>query len=285
MRPTEIEELKEIFKSLKEHGWEPMLCDTPVPFYDNPVSCGVPTDIGDIDESVVWFPHEMMPSNRIFQVPARGDSMRDAGIDAGDILTIETDTRINDDDMVLVYIDGEWLVKAYLEDNDGTKWLVPFNDQYTPIMLTGQEHVVIAGKVIAVTKQHPRVRHRDAQRIINKCKEKEREKKTLSKEEITEIIKQVAPMVEIGRQWFAVYCPLAHRKQIERGNYAYFCSLVKEAVPNHPKLPAPQEIQRMEVQSFTKSVSSWDETDAPVTGSRFKKYVEIGNKTIDLIIA
>ena len=33
------EELKEIFKLLEEQGWNPMLCDTPVPFYDNPVSC------------------------------------------------------------------------------------------------------------------------------------------------------------------------------------------------------------------------------------------------------
>lgn len=277
-------ELKEIFQLLEEQGWKPMLCDTPIPFFDNPVSCGVPTDIGDVDMSLEWCSREFMPSNRTFQVPAKGDSMRDANINAGDILTIETDTYIDDDDIVLAYIDGEWLVKAFHEEKEGVKWLVPFNDQYTPTMLTEDGNVRIAGKVIAVSKRYPRVKYRDAQNIINKSKEKERAKRVLSKEEVIEIINQVAPMVETGRQWFAVYCPLAHRKHTERGNYAYFCNLVTEAVPNHPKLPTPQEVQRMEVQSFTKSVSSWDEADAPVTGSRFKKYQDIGNKTIDFIM-
>ena len=35
-------ELKEIFEKLEMQGWEPMLCDTLVPFYDNEVACGVP---------------------------------------------------------------------------------------------------------------------------------------------------------------------------------------------------------------------------------------------------
>ena len=31
-------ELKELFKELEKRGWEPRLCDTPIPLY----TCGVP---------------------------------------------------------------------------------------------------------------------------------------------------------------------------------------------------------------------------------------------------
>jgi len=42
------DELKELFRELEEQGWKPMLCDTPVPVFDNKVMCGVPNGIGDI---------------------------------------------------------------------------------------------------------------------------------------------------------------------------------------------------------------------------------------------
>ena len=39
------EELKEILKELREQGWNPLLCDTPVPFYDTAVRCGQPMEV------------------------------------------------------------------------------------------------------------------------------------------------------------------------------------------------------------------------------------------------
>ena len=41
-------ELTEIFQRLEEQGWEPQVCDTPVPYYDTPVPCGKPTEVGDL---------------------------------------------------------------------------------------------------------------------------------------------------------------------------------------------------------------------------------------------
>ena len=32
--------MEELFRGLEEQGWHPMLCDTPVPVYDNAVPCG-----------------------------------------------------------------------------------------------------------------------------------------------------------------------------------------------------------------------------------------------------
>jgi hypothetical protein len=279
----EVGELNEILSQLEEQGWEPMLCDTPVDVYENPVNCGLPQDVGDVTKTIEWYPHELMPPNRIFMVPAKGDSMRDAGIEAGDMLTIETDTRIMDDDMVLAHLDGDFTVKAYYEGEDGTKWLVPFNEKYEPIRLSVESEVSIVGKVIEVTRRYPRVSHSEAHRIVRGTKEHQQVNMQLTKEEITDIIRTVAPSVEIGRQWFSVYCPLAHRKQIEKGNYAYFCSLVAETVPAHKKLPVALELQRLDVLSFSRPVAMWDESNAPVRGKRFRQYKVIADKTIALL--
>ena len=41
------QEITEIFSLLNEAGWEPMVCDTPVPFYNNGVPAGPPNGTGD----------------------------------------------------------------------------------------------------------------------------------------------------------------------------------------------------------------------------------------------
>ena len=50
------QELKEIFKLLEEQGWKPMLCDTPVPFYDSEVPCGPPNGVGDVVCEIAMMP-------------------------------------------------------------------------------------------------------------------------------------------------------------------------------------------------------------------------------------
>ena len=35
IRNVTSEEMKEIFKKLKEQGWDPQWCDTPVPLFDS----------------------------------------------------------------------------------------------------------------------------------------------------------------------------------------------------------------------------------------------------------
>ena len=104
MRPAEIEELKDIFKALEEKGWQPMLCDTPVPFFDNPVNCGLPTDVGDILQDTTMLPKEFLSMQPEFVVKVMGDSMKDAGITDGDSVKVVTSTRFHDGDIVLVTI-------------------------------------------------------------------------------------------------------------------------------------------------------------------------------------
>ena len=37
MKESEIKDFEKLLENLEKQGWHPMVCDTPVPFYDNDV--------------------------------------------------------------------------------------------------------------------------------------------------------------------------------------------------------------------------------------------------------
>ena len=68
MRESEAKEFMALLESLEEAGWHPMLCDTPIPFYDNEVMCGIPNSVGDVVKEV-----RMLPKELLAMQPDRGD--------------------------------------------------------------------------------------------------------------------------------------------------------------------------------------------------------------------
>ena len=75
------DELKELFRKLEEQGWEPMLCDTPVPVFDTKVMCGTPNDLGDIvADGMMLLPGAWTKPDNTFISTVYGDSMKDADI-------------------------------------------------------------------------------------------------------------------------------------------------------------------------------------------------------------
>ena len=107
-------------------------------------------------------------------------------------------------------------------------------------------------------------------------------------EEITEecvshAIKAIAPMVEVGRQWYAVCRVLVDVKVVTEGDFEGFCQRVKAEVPDHNNLPTRIELQRMAVQSFKKPVAMWNELNAPVQGKRYNDYVKIAERMQELL--
>ena len=282
--------MNEILSQLEEQGWETMLCDVPVRVYDNPVSCGKPLDIGNPQYSIGWYPSEIVSCpERCFRTQATGSSMQDAAIDSGDWLTVETGVRVYDGDVVLARVDGEFLVKAYYEDNEGGKWLVPYNDEFSPVLIDEEADVCLVGRVIEVCKGHPRVSNCDSRRIVNRFKtETTKPARSLTREERQEVIRLVAPMVDKGRQWYAVCRAMVSSQMLSARDMEDFCQLVAASVPDHEHLPDAKELSRMAVQSFARPVSKWDERNAPVTRSWFARYKTIALRTEDemaLIIA
>ena len=284
-RMTTTEETEVLFCLLRKAGYNPEPCGREdIPIYANPVHCGRDSEVGDVmPEGDDWFPSDLIERNQKFRITAIGDSMRDAGISAGDVLTIQKGVTPMDGDILLVNLADRFSVKAYFEDDSGQAWLVPYNDAYQPIKLGENTDYKVWGRVIEVAKQNPRVRSRDSLRRIRRMKEERI--REITSERVESVVFDVSPMIKNGRQWYAVF-----RKLVELANWGMaemesFCALVASVVPEHPFLPVPGELQRMATQSFVRASRLWDENDAPVKGKRFRDYLLISNRTEELLLA
>lgn len=276
-------ELKDILQSLKEQGWEPLLCDTPVPFYESAVLCGEPTGIGDVVKETRMFPKEFLSMQPEFIVTVKGDSMKDAGIVEGDAVKVETGIPIHDGDIVLAMIDGDFTLKCYCEDEEGTPWLVPQNPAYEPFSLKETQNVWILGRVSKVIKQTPRINYRSCMSLIKNAKAGQAEPKEISQMQVSKAIREIAQTITVARQWYAVYRTMADLCIVGEDDYDSFVEMVRTEVPKHPSLPSRTELLRMAVDSFAKPVALWRVGNAPVQGKRYNDYLAIAQKTRQLL--
>lgn len=282
MKASELD-FEQLLEVLEKDGRRPMVCDTPVPFYDNKVKCGSPTGVGDIVREVKMVPHATMSMLQEFFVLAGGDSMEGVSIEDGDILRVKAQPTANDGDVVVALFNGDSTIKTYCEDEQGRPWLVPQNPTYKAFPKSDAEDACIVGVVIEVIKQRPRVKYRDCMALIHKAQEARNMGEEITEEQVSRAIKAVAPMVELGRQWYAVCRVLEDVKMVPEGDFEGFCQRVRAEVPEHPHLPARDEMVRMAVQSFKKPVSMWNELNAPVQGKRYNDYVKIAERMQELL--
>ena len=282
MKVSELD-FDQLLELLEKDGRRPMVCDTPIPFYDNIVKCGSPTGVGDIVREVKMVPHTTLSMLQEFFVIAGGDSMEGVSIEDGDILRVKAQPTANDGDVVLAMFDGDSTVKTYCEDEKGQPWLVPQNPKYKAFPMSDADDACIVGVVTEIIKQRPRVKFRDCQTLIQEAKEARDMGEEITEEQVSRAIKAIAPMVEVGRQWYAVCRVLVDVKVVTEGDFEGFCQRGKAEVPEHPHLPARDEMVRMAVQSFKKPVAMWNELNAPVQGKRYKDYVKIAERMQELL--
>lgn len=279
------EELKEVFKDLEEQGWEPQLCDTPVPYFENAVMCGNPADVGDLIWGMEMYPKDFFDNENEFMVTVRGDSMKDVNITEGDKVIVRATKSFQDGDILVVLIDGDYTLKSFCKDEEGRPWLIPQNAAYMAFPLNETQNVRVRGVVIEVIKSKPRVAFRSCMKEINRARAASTEVKTISPQQVSQAIREVAPMINIKRKWYAVYRAMADLKIMKESDYETFIEMVKKEVPQHKALPTLMEMQRIALQSFIKPVSLWRPQNAPVKGKRFKEYLEIAQRTIELLMA
>lgn len=282
-------ELKEIFRFLEGAGANPQLCDTEVPYFEASVRAGLPTEnwAEDAFVEMMALPRKMLVSNPAMILDVAGDSMVDAGISDGDRVLVLLTQKFRDGDVVVVRIGDSYTVKYFYEDDEGKHWLVAQNkekeDEYRPILLDEEESVQVYGKVAFVMKAELRMPIRNIRKRVNKEKEERRKNEAVPEWKVRRAIREIATEIEVSRLWFAVYKMMVDLSAVEDGNIDGFCQMLKEEVPNHGFLPVTKDLQRMEVDSFARSVVLWDENNAPVQGKRFKKYKEIARKTEELL--
>ena len=152
MKVSELD-FDQLLELLEKDGRRPMVCDTPIPFYDNIVKCGSPTGVGDIVREVKMVPHTTLSMLQEFFVIAGGDSMEGVCIEDGDILRVKAQPTANDGDVVLAMFDGDSTVKTYCEDEKGQPWLVPQNPKYKAFPMSDADDACIVGVVTEIIKQ------------------------------------------------------------------------------------------------------------------------------------
>lgn len=278
-----LEELRELFSDMLSKGLQPMYCDTIIPLYESPVPCGEPNVCHEDLVHDMLFPRELLSMHPEMVVCVTGDSMIDAGIAPGDKVRVQGDVMPQDGDILLVRLDGEYTIKCYFVDEQNCHWLVPQNEKYQPILLDEQIEVMIVGRITEVMKQAPRISSRDCLKAIRRWKLANIDNREVSPLRVSQVVREIAPLVKKGRQWYAVYRAMADVNVMKENDFDVFCDLIRTEVPKHSHLPKTQEMQRMASFSFAKPVSRWLADNAPVKGKIFADYKNLAKKTRELL--
>lgn len=256
------------------------VCDTLVPFFDVPISCGLPNEVGDIPVEMIKVPGGCFDGLETYTVRARGDSMIGVDIHDGDLLMMQKISQVHNYDIVLATIDGESLIKTYYQDDKGRQWLIPANDDYKPILLTEDMDLYFGGKVIYNMHQ-PRDSRNNICRRIEQYEEERLSKKpepsrAPTQEEVEEAIRWVEPYVEGARHWLGPCRVLMDCGFILNDDYETFCHLVNYVLPHLKTKPTKGELSRMATFCFSKSFGTWSDKGAPVHGENYRKYYRAG---------
>ena len=258
--------------------------DTPVPFYDLGISCGLPSETGAIPPEMRMMPYQLTRSLSVFMARAEGDSMEGVGIHSGDLLMFDNTQQYYSHDIVLAKINGEELIKTYYIDEEGRHWLVPANDNYDSILLTEEQNVQFVGRMVWHIDEPRDTTHNIRQSIMRYLEENrtvEVVKRVPTYEEVVEALICIAPMVKAGRRWLGAYRVLMDCEFIHKGRYDKFCELVFSILPHHAHLPNAAELQRMAVDCFSKPFEMWKDEKAPVHGKHFDAYYVVGEALLE----
>lgn len=116
------------------------------------VSCGFPSPAADYHEPDLSLDDlvGISPTSSIFLFRASGDSMIDAGIHDDDILIVDKAKAAVEGDVVIACLEGEFLVKRLMRDEESRPILIPENKRYRPIIVGEGETLLVWGVCVWV---------------------------------------------------------------------------------------------------------------------------------------
>lgn len=126
----------------------------PLQYADEGIRAGFPSPAQDYMEQAIDLNKELIrhPAST-FYGRVVGDSMKDEGIEEGDILIIDKSLELIDGDLAVCFINGEFTVKRVKLEKDFA-WLVPSNPDYQPIKVTKDDEFTIWGIVTYTVKKN-----------------------------------------------------------------------------------------------------------------------------------
>ena len=119
-----------------------------VPVLGN-VAAGAPILAEECIEDYLTFDTQGNP-DEFFALRVRGESMLGAGILPDDLVVVHRQPEAHNGEIVVALFEDEATVKT-LRRRDGKTWLMPANDDYSPIDGT---YAQILGKVVAVVRRY-----------------------------------------------------------------------------------------------------------------------------------
>ena len=123
-----------------------------LPLVSEGISAGFPSPALDfVDLSIDLNIHLIKHPSSTFYGRVKGHSMKDEGINDGDLLVIDKSLEPIDGKIAVCYIDGEFTIKKIKLDNN-VCWLMPANDKYKPIKVNPDNDFLIWGIVTHVIK-------------------------------------------------------------------------------------------------------------------------------------
>lgn len=130
----------------------------PLQYADEGIRAGFPSPAQDYMEQAIDLNKELIrhPAST-FYGRVVGDSMKDEGIEEGDILIIDKSLELIDGDLAVCFINGEFTVKRVKLEKDFA-WLVPSNPDYQPIKVTKDDEFTIWGIVTYTVKKNRKIR-------------------------------------------------------------------------------------------------------------------------------
>lgn len=130
----------------------------PLPYADEGIRAGFPSPAQDYMELAIDLNKELIKHpTSTFYGRVVGDSMKDEGIEEGDILVIDKSLELMDDDLAVCFIDGDFTVKRVRLESDAA-WLVPSNVKYPPIKVTKDNEFMVWGIFTYTIKKNRRKR-------------------------------------------------------------------------------------------------------------------------------
>jgi len=127
--------------------------DLALPYVDEGIAAGFPSPAQDYMELTLDLNKELIKHpSATFYGRVKGTSMKDAGIEDGDILVIDRSLEYRNGMTAVCFIDGEFTVKK-LKLDEGKVFLIPANDEFEPIEITADNEFIVWGIVTYVIKK------------------------------------------------------------------------------------------------------------------------------------
>ena len=127
----------------------------PLPFAEMGIQAGFPSPAQDYIDRSLDFNRELIEHPAAtFYAKVVGESMRDAGISEGDIVVIDRAVDPEQDDIVVVFLDGEFTIK-YIDFSELSRrriWLRPANPAFRAIKVNATADFRVWGVVVKVIK-------------------------------------------------------------------------------------------------------------------------------------